>query len=287
MVSEVMEHLMFHKALLGSDVELDHYIELAEELENGAHIAAKDPVEKAITIIFELVMNEKINPWNIDLEKFAKIYMERVKKEKDIDFIIAGKIVYMAWDILKRKSEQVLDKMEVEEEQYDDFFGMDISEDFYSYDDGYVEEPTALPELVEPVRREESAPVSLFDLISAMNEVKREIEKKKKKKKIREKFKFNLEEKVHKEDLEEEIMEVWERLAEVRGDEVALSVLYDGTREDFIKVFISLLFLEKFGKVELEQYVPYDGEIYIKIKVPEELRGVEFEPIPTISIAQL
>ncbi len=282
--SAVIEHLMFHKALLGNEIDMDYYIELAKEMEEGIHVIVKDPVEKAITIIFELVMNEKINPWKIDLEKFVNIYMERVKKENDIDFIIAGKIVYMAWDILRRKSEQVLDKISVEEEQ-EDFFGMDMDiNGFYSFEQ---EEFGEVPELVEPVRREESSPVSLFDLISAMNEVKRELEKKKKKKKIREKFKFNLEEKVHKEDLEEEILETWERLSEVNGDEVALSVLYDGTREDFIKVFISLLFLEKFGKIELEQYVPYEGEIYIKIKVPQELRSVEFMPIPKISIAQL
>jgi len=81
-------------------------------------------------------------------------------------------------------------------------------------------------------------------------------------------------------------MEVWERLADVSGDDVALSLIYDGTNEDFVKVFIALLFLEKFGKIKLQQYVAYE-EIYIKINVPQELRHVEFMPTPEISLVQL
>ena len=288
MSSEVMEHLLYHKALLDNDIDIDYYISLAKNLEEGVHLSAKDPIDRAIAIAFELVIAEKLNPWKIDLRKFTQLYMERIKSDTEIDFIIAGKIVYMAWNILMRKSEQVLENASRKEE-YPEFFGMDMDlggfEDIYGAPESEFVAPASI-ELKEPVRREESRPVSLFDLIDAMNQVKREIAKKKTRKKVREKFKFNLEEKVHKEDLEEEIKEVWDRLSEVRGDEIALSLLYDGTNEDFVTVFIALLFLEKFGKVELEQYELYE-EIYIKIKVPEELRHVEFTPTPEISIVQL
>ncbi len=294
MGSEVMEHLMYHKALLDNDVDVDYYISLAQDLEGGIHLSAKDPVDRAIAIAFELVMEEKLNPWKINLRTFTKMYMDRIRSDSEIDFIIAGKIIYMAWNILMRKSEQVLENASVVKDEQEEFFddmGMDsgffdgIYDVGYNPDEVYTENPEKI-ELKEPVRRDETRPVSLFDLVSAMSQVKREIEKKKKRKKVREKFRFNLEEKVHKEDLEEEIKEVWNRISEVHGDEVALSLLYDGTNEDFVTVFISLLFLEKFGKVELEQYMPYD-EIYIKIKVPEELRHVEFTQTPEISIVQL
>jgi len=289
MSSEVMEHLLYHKALLDNDIDIDYYISLAQELENGVHLSAKNPVDRAISIAFELVIQEKLNPWKIDLRKFTKLYMERIKSDREIDFIIAGKIVYMAWNILMRKSEQVLENASRKEEEYSEFFAMDMDtagfDEFYDTSETEFVAPASIG-LKEPVRREESRPVSLFDLIDAMNQVKREIAKKKTHKKVREKFKFNLQEKVHKEDLEEEIKEVWGRLTEVRGDEIALSLLYDGTNEDFVTVFIALLFLEKFGKVELEQYELYE-EIYIKIKVPEELRHVEFTPTPEVSIVQL
>jgi segregation and condensation protein A len=269
---ELTEHLMYYKALLDEEIDIDYYIHMARELEEGIHITAKNPIDKAISIIFELVMDEKLDPWKIDLIRFTKLYMERIRKEKDIDFIIAGKIIYMAWNILMRKSAYVLDEAERELYYFDsDLFDIDISP--FEYEEECQEvEPNI--EIKEPVRREEERPVSLMELIQAINEARREVEMKKKQRKIREKFKFNLDEKVHREDLEEEIREVWSRLSEVNGDEISLSLLYDGTREDFIKVFLSLLFLERFNKVELYQNRPY-GEITIKILIPQELRNIE------------
>ncbi len=280
MQHNLSEHLMYYKAILDEEIDVDYYINMAREIEEGIHITAKNPVDKAVAIAFELVMDEKIDPWRIDLVRFTKLYMERVKNEKDIDFIIAGKIIYMAWGILMRKSEDVLDEAE-REEVYEDFFDIDVSPFEYRYEEFQYEEPEI--EIVEPVRREAHRPVSLVDLIEALHEAKVEMERKKRQRKIREKFKFNLDEKVHKEDLEEEIREVWDRLSEVSGDEIMLSMLYDGTRDDFIKVFLALLFLEKFEKVELKQMYPYE-DISIRILVPEELRNVEFMAPPEISV---
>ena len=282
---EVVEHLRYYKALLDEDIEVDYYIEMAQKMENGVHIAAKNPIDKSIAIIFELVINEKLDPWKIDLVKFTQMYLERIRKEEDIDFIIAGKIIHMAWNILMRKSEDILTNIEQEEYGMDmEFFDIDISP--FEYVAGEPEEVAEEIKIKEPVRREEKRPVSLMELIQAIHEAKLEVERKKKQRKIREKFKFNLDEKVHKEDLEEEIREVWERLSEVQGDQISLSLLYDGSREDFIKVFLSLLFLERFQKVELFQEKAY-GEIIIKILVPQELRMVEFIEPPEIILETL
>ncbi len=280
MQHELTEHLMYYKALLDEDIDIDYYIHMARTLEEGIHISAKNPVDKAVAIAFELVLDEKLDPWKIDLMKFTKLYLERIRKEREIDFIIAGRIIYMAWNVLMKKSKDVLE--EAEREMYyvdEDFFDIDVGA--FEFDEEEFVEPSI--EIKEPVRREEERPVSLMELIQAINEARREVEIKKRQRKIREKFKFNLDEKVHREDLEEEIREVWARLSEVHGDEISLSMVYDGTREDFIKVFLSLLFLEKFDKVELHQDVPY-GEITIKILIPEELRNIEFINPPEISL---
>ncbi len=280
MQHELTDHLMYYKALLDEDIDIDYYIHMARTLEEGIHISAKNPVDKAVAIAFELVLDEKLDPWKIDLMKFTKLYLERIRKEREIDFIIAGRIIYMAWNVLMKKSKDVLE--EAEREMYyvdEDFFDIDVGA--FEFDEEEFVEPSI--EIKEPVRREEERPVSLMELIQAINEARREVEIKKRQRKIREKFKFNLDEKVHREDLEEEIKEVWARLSEVHGDEISLSMVYDGTREDFIKVFLSLLFLEKFDKVELHQDVPY-GEITIKILIPEELRNIEFINPPEISL---
>ncbi len=284
---QVVEHLRYYKALLDEDIDVDYYINMVEKLEEGIHLAAKNPVDKAIAIIFELVIDEKLDPWKIDLVKFTKMYLERIRKEDDIDFIVAGKIVHMAWNILMRKSEDILTHVEQEEYGVDmDFFDIDPSPFEFGYENYEVVEIEEKLKIREPVRREERRPVSLMELLQAINEAKIEVERKKRQRKLREKFKFNLDEKVHKEDLEEEIREVWERLSEVQGDEIPLSLLYNGTREDFIKVFLSLLFLERFQKVELVQEKPY-GEINIRILVPQELRMVEFLEPPEIILESL
>ncbi|MCD6370377.1 MAG: segregation/condensation protein A [Thermoplasmata archaeon] len=282
---EVVEHLSYYKALLDEEIDLDYYIEMAQKLEEGVHISAKNPVDKAVAIIFELVINEKLDPWKIDLVKFTQMYLERIRKENDIDFIVAGKIIHMAWNILMRKSEDILTHVEQEEYGVDmDFFELDLSP--FEESRGYELIEVHEIDIKEPVRREKKRPVSLMELLQAINEAKVEVERKKRQRKIREKFKFNLEEKVHKEDLEEEIKEIWERLCEVQGDEISLSFLYDGTREDFIKVFLSLLFLERFQKVKLIQEKAY-GEITIRILIPQELRMVEFIEPPEIILETL
>ncbi len=278
---ELTNHLLYYKALLDEEIDIDYYIHMARNLEEGIHITAKNPVDKAVSIVFELVLDEKLDPWKIDLMRFTRMYLERIRKEKDIDFIIAGKIIHMAWNILMRKSEDVLDNAERAEYYIDsDFFDIDISPFEMEMVEEYVHPEM---EIREPVRREERRPVSLMELIQAINEARIEVERKRRQRKIREKFKFNLDEKVHKEDMEEEIREVWSRLSEIQGDEIQLSLLYDGTREDFITVFLSLLFLEKFNKVELRQDRPY-GDITIRILVPMELRNVEFLTPPEIIV---
>ena len=286
-IRAIVDHLIFHKAMLDNEIDVDRYIEMVQRMDEGIHIIAKNPVDKAIAIVFELVMQDKMDPWRIDLIKFVKMYMDRIRNENDIDFVISGKLIYMAWNILKRKSQHVLDRIEEETYSYDyDFFGMEM--DVYDFEQP-VREPSKevkLPDIREPVRRDEKRPVSLFELIEAINEARVEIEETKKRRKIREKFRFNLEEKVHREDLEEDIKEIWERLSQVTQEEISLSLLYDGTNEDFVKVFLSLLFLERFGKVELTQITPY-GEIYIHIKVPEELRAAEFIKPPEILIEEI
>ncbi len=282
---EVVEHLRYYKALLDEEIDLDYYIEMAQKMEEGVHISAKNPVDKAVALIFELVIEERLDPWKIDLVNFTRMYLERIRKEEDIDFVVAGKIVHMAWNILMRKSEDILTHVEQEEYGVDmEFFDMDLSP-FETQEYEVIEVSDEL-KIKEPVRREEKRPVSLMELLQAINEAKIEVERKKKQRKIREKFKFNLDEKVHKEDLEEEIREVWERLCEVQGDEISFSLLYNGTREDFIKVFLSLLFLEKFRKVELLQERPY-GDITIRILVPQELRMIEFIEPPEIILETL
>ena len=59
-------------------------------------------------MLFELVMDEAFDPWEIDLARFTEAYLERVRSEGGVDFAVAGRLLYMAWSILYLQSKELL-----------------------------------------------------------------------------------------------------------------------------------------------------------------------------------
>ena len=45
------------------------------------------------SIIYELIRSKKIDPWDIDIQKFANEYIETIKKLKRLNFRISGKVM--------------------------------------------------------------------------------------------------------------------------------------------------------------------------------------------------
>ncbi len=91
--NDVINHLLFHKSLIDEKddaVKINHYIDMLQKADEGEHISIEDPFERSIAIAFELVIQQHLNPWDIDLVNFSTIYLKRAKEEK-IDLILAGK----------------------------------------------------------------------------------------------------------------------------------------------------------------------------------------------------
>src|SRR4030042_128888 len=114
--TDVLNHLMFQKAIIeddataGRETKLEGYLKMVEEMARGTIAPADDPFERSVVIVFELVVNNRLNPWDINLIEFSKMYLARVRKANDLNLIIAGKLVYMAWEILKLQTEQLLQR---------------------------------------------------------------------------------------------------------------------------------------------------------------------------------
>jgi len=73
-----------------------------------------------------------------------------------------------------------------------------------------------------------------------------------------------MEDSTHKEDIENDIKNVMEKLSKLNGEAVPLRELFDG--KDIVAVLLPLLFLAKDGLIEVwQENFPY-GEIYIKLK---------------------
>ncbi len=245
------------------------------ENEEREYAFESDPGIRAIMAAFRLVMEEKFDPMNIDLVRFTKLYIEKLKNEHILDFISAGIIVEQAWEILFRKSQVILDRvMNTNTDYYDLWEPVEFNqpEDFYDeidYGEFFVENPP----LTEPVRRMEERPVTIVELMSALDEALKESQKRKKEMQERresEKYRIDIMERVHKESIEEEIEEIWNRIKEME-DEFYKGEIEDGTKDDSIKVLMALLFMELENRVSMEQDIPF-GPIRVFVRVPKEQR---------------
>src|SRR5438552_922430 len=107
----VLNHLLFHKALI-SETEggqrINRYLAMLNEIDQGMHVAVRDPFEKSVVAAFELVLERQMDPWEINLVPFTKLFLDKVKKDGSVNFVTAGKLVFLAWSILKLQSDKVL-----------------------------------------------------------------------------------------------------------------------------------------------------------------------------------
>jgi segregation and condensation protein A len=273
---KVLRYLVFHRSLLGESEDssklLERYLGLVENLKEGVHIVIPDPFQKAMALLFELVMEEEFDPWEIDLVKFTQSYLERVQEEGALNFAIAGRLLYMAWSILYLQSEAVLrlrDQPEPTSEGFDPLGA--------GAEDGYLplmETPEAVdvttsvlnssepPPLFEMVRHPESRPVSLLELVRAFGEAEADARRSMRIQELRERLRDEQrappEVLVHGDLPERDLTDTWTAaLRHPVGVAFPLLDLWDPLegRDRLVAIFLALLFLAREKSVELRQEV--------------------------------
>ncbi len=279
--NDVINHLLFHKALIDETndmTRINQYLELAKAAVTGESAAIEDPFDRSVYLAFDLVLNQNMNPWDIDLVGFSTMYLKRAKKEK-IDLMAAGRIIYMAWKVLRMQSDHLVVNMETKEEVIEQGFGWEdiptatwlANDDEYSYTNLLMKMPQS--PLEEPLRRDSTRKVTLIELLSAFDEVRKESEQYKLLDQLRQEERIQLEQKArkamkgsaHEDHLEEDVATVWERICQFPKKSMNFSELCEvDSPEERIKTFISILFLAYEKKIIVhQQKFPY-GEIYIK-----------------------
>ncbi len=284
---EVVKHLMFHKSIIDEDrsgERINDYLHMIDNMDDSLYHISQDPFECAIASLFKLVIDEKMNPWEIDLVSFTKMYLEEAKDKETLNFTVAGHLVSMAWSILKMQCEEVLNNAEAEEE--DEYVE---EEPIYwdMFDDAFYQEPEDLEyeeevlegeggKLEKAVRREQKKPVSLIDLVNAFEEGKKEAqyrekmerlrkEKAKEREKLRNQKKDNFDTKAHKEDMQKDISIIWKRICWYQQEKLEFDMIHDGRVSDFITAFTSVLFLHKDGKIRVRQENIPESQIMLKV----------------------
>ncbi|HET6404828.1 MAG TPA: hypothetical protein VFH78_09285 [Candidatus Thermoplasmatota archaeon] len=279
---QLINHLLFHKALIsddGNEARIDDYIRLAKERGDGRHVAIDDPFDRSISLAFELVLDQGMDPWAIDLVRFTALYMDRVKKGAEIDLITAGKLLHMAWSILRLQSDKLRQAAEPPppppEPETLDWGDIDLSvlsEDPNEAFNEVVAQARPDDILDEKVRHKGDRKVTLMELVTALEDARREADLRQQLVAARETEKTRravarqgrASGAAHKEDQEEDIREVWERILGQNGAPIPITSIQERTRDDMVKTLVSVLFLAKAQKIRLwQENFPY-GMIYIQ-----------------------
>ncbi len=226
------------------------------------------------SLLYELVKKEGMNPWDINISLLTKKYIDTIKKLKELDFRISGKVLLAAAILLKMKSNRLLnedlsefDRLLTQEEELVE--ELELEEQQYHL----WEKPILIPRTPQPRKRK----VSIFDLVNALEKAL-EVKQRRVLNSIPP---MSVKIPERKRDVTEVIKEVYSRIKSffVINSQKRLTftqLVPSQKKEDKIFTFIPLLHLTNQRKVNLEQKEHF-GEIEIMLnaekEVDEELSG--------------
>lgn len=268
----VLDYLIFHRSILdetdAAPALLERYLALVRDLKDGVHVVIPDPVEKATALLFELVMDESFDPWEIDLVKFTQTYLERVRAAGGVDFAVAGRLLYMAWSILYLQSREVLTTHTEP--------APELADPVATVDDGYLgslETPESLdvttavlggdpqtPVLEPMVRHPETRPVSLLELVQAFGQAEADARQSLRVQELRERLREEQrappEVLVHGDVPARDLDDVWEASrGHPVGEPFDILSLWrqQHGRDRLVAVFLATLFLARENVLDLRQ----------------------------------
>lgn len=221
--------------LLESGEESEDALKFAErimpvvEAEESEYQSLDDPFDRSVALVLSLVKDQELNPWNIDLSTFLKVFTKRVRSESDkLNLPACGRLIRMAWEVLNQQAIVLFDRVQNmdQEDDWEDEIDFGWESDYDDQDylfttsilEGDVEQ--LLPSLFdERIRRDEGRPVTLGELLSAFKDAAEDAEELK----IREENRIahqaelgdylsNVGSRMHNEDLEGDIYRCWAAL---------------------------------------------------------------------------
>jgi|TARA_B100001540_G_scaffold317286_2_gene349833 chromatin segregation and condensation protein Rec8/ScpA/Scc1 (kleisin family) len=268
------------------------------EMENAEYSSLVDPFDRSVALVFELVKDADLDPWDIDLSSFVNLFSERIKKNSDnIDLPSCGRLLRLAWAVLRGQVEDLLDRQNKADmdDELDDYFidegwMTDFDDNEFNFTNNVIsgELEADLNGLFEErVRREEGRPVTLGDLLGALRGACDDAEINKTREENRIKYKLEVEEalgnvgaRMHDENLEGDIELCWNIMREMnQNGEIDLQTLSEGVAKEIKKEIdedvdvsaeakvtglVSMLFLTHRGFTDIEQDEVPNGKIKIK-----------------------
>jgi len=260
---DMEQHLLFHKALSEDEESFDRingYMEILGKAGSGERL--NDPVDESIRAAFSLVIEAGIDPWEIDLREFVRLYSRKVAENR-FDMIVAGKLILMAWKVLRMQSEVSYSRSE--EPMEEEFFDFNLED----------EDPVMIvPEVAfrEAYSREALRPVTMYELLDAFEEARVEMEIQRERERVRveleERLPKKFDNKAHDEDDKKDVEQVWERIVRLGTGPIPIDEFFTHSITENLTTFVAVLHLVRDGRLEIYQGSLPRGEIIIEMKIP-------------------
>ena len=289
--------------LLGGDIDLetsrylDRLLELAS-LEEAEHQFLIDPFDRSVALVFQLFNSSDLDPWDVDLTIFLEMFNERIEKTDNIDLPTCGKLVRMAWSILRNQASSLIERQEKSlhyEEEVWDFEGgweTEFDDEDYNFSLGVLSGAAdeKLPSMFEGrIHRDESRPVTLVELLMGLQSAGKLAEEQrlretiaKERRESNQRARARFSGSLHVENLENDLKRTWNALKN-NTNETSQSVelgdivstlnqtsLKSGMNEEEAKAeaqvtaLVSALFLTNRGYVDIHQEEGSDGKIVLE-----------------------
>jgi segregation and condensation protein A len=221
-------------------------------------------------MIYALIEQEHMNPWDIDISLLSQKFLETLKKLKELDFRISGKMVLASAVLLKMKSEILI------EEDIANFDNMmnGIEENLPLDDHGQpIYDSSGRPQIYPRTPQPRKRKVSVFDLVQALEKALEVENRRRKSKPNMKKIVLKLPEKRF--DLGKSMEQVYGKVEthykakKNKGKALTFDELVPGeSKQDKVLTFIPLLHLDNLRKVDVEQEKHFE-KIYIKLATPK------------------
>ena len=208
----------------------DRIMRIAQE-DSAEHQVLTDPFDRSVALVLSLVKEEGMDPWNIDLSAFLKLFTQRVRKESSgLDLPACGRLIRMSWEVLTQQASTLFDRviamdMEDEDEFFDFGWEAEYDDEEFIFTSSVLEGSADqhLPAFFgERMRRDEGRPSTLGELLSALKDACDEAEILKAKEEYRkahaEELKNmldNVGSRMHNEDMEGDIRRRWVSMRKV------------------------------------------------------------------------
>ena len=274
-MSQVVNHLLFHKAMVGVDIDrVDQYIEIADGASSAAEVSTiEDPFTRSVTLLFMLVKEHGLDPWSLDMKHLIMEYQKYALKDDDLDLPLAGSVLGWAWDVLKMRANGAIDATEPIPEPQPDWVDFD-----FGWEPTYAEqlEDRIEPPIEESVLFRGERRVTLMELVGALedarnveNERKARLERRRQLKEARESVLSEVAEKLsgklHLDDPTQYKEKVWQKINEFNGKPIPIGDLLDRPEKaSVVRTFVGSLFLAREGRIDIIQKELDSHSIYVK-----------------------